>query len=574
MTIGSITTLLIQPGASDISKVLKAYSHHPVPAYNIAAIEIVYSESLNRMFYSNMKIMNSRQGNSKYIPEWKSKAEGDEKEYREATYREVEQLSAAYTDPNAPNVGLLPMWHGTSDQVCNFIFSGGYGIFTSNNPQVVTDEGFFGKGIYTAYEAEYSFRAYAKKHGKDAVLVLNWVSYFGIYPVMYEDMPKLQGRMGGFDQSDAHYIQVVPLNPDDSNEINYYPRQFNQVAAYREMVVFGPAQCLPRYRVKLIPSRPSYCFDNTALMTYQMALDFLNIHQYGSVATAFEEAEKAGYPASAIRLHWLYSGASGIIAQNIDACQKIQPPIKETLAALKYKASFRGENEKEAQFVLAWCYQQGFGVEVNHAKAAQYYWIAATQGHRDAQYHLGLCCATGIGVKQDMNQAILYYQQAAAQGHAHASYLLSQCYAFGLGVLPDPIKSAHYEQAAKKGNHPHLAGKTVLPVIQSPGLEDKKTILRLEQALEQKTVELQQMESAIVEKEQQLKQQVLQLKAHLEQWSMKQQKMRAEITKQLPSVELVEKQEAEESGSKKLNLSQEKNIKLAVKQPRLYWRRG
>ena len=174
------------------------------------------------------------------------------------------------------------------------------------------------------------------------------------------------------------------------------------------------------------------------------------------LSQAFEEAQDAGHPAACIRLHWLHSGGSGIIPANLAELVKYQTPPKETITWLKQKANFRGENNQEAQFNLAWCHQHGLGVEANLTKAAQYYWVAATQGHRDAQYQLGVCCASGIGVKQDMRQAIVYYEQAAKQGHVHAHYVLSQCYALGLGVLPDATKAKTHQQAAQKGRHPQL----------------------------------------------------------------------------------------------------------------------
>ena len=213
---------------------------------------------------------------------------------------------------------------------------------------------------------------------------------------------------------------------------------------------------MPRYQVKLVKNAPKPSVDDSAITSYQMGLDFFGLGQYAQVFQAFEDAYDAGHLAACIRLHWLHSGSSGIIPANPSELAKYAMPPKETMAWLKQKANFRGENDQEAQFNLGWCYQNGLGVEVNPAKAAQYYWVAATQGHRDAQYQLGVCCSSGVGVKQDMRQATVYYEQAAKQGHVHAHYVLSQCYAFGLGVLPDAAKAATHRQAAQKGRHPQL----------------------------------------------------------------------------------------------------------------------
>jgi TPR repeat protein len=475
--------VLIQPGAADIVKVLQAYSHHPVPAYNIASIEIMYNEQLNRLFYGHMKMMNNRKGNLKYVPSWKNTAPGEEKQWREETHAQLKQLSAAYRDADMSNIMILPLWHGSSDDVSDYIFNMGYGIFTSNDPKFVTDEGFFGKGVYTAHEAEYAFRSYAKKHGNKAVLLLNWVSIFEAYPVIDGDMPKLQGKMGGYDQCDAHFIPVrSDLHPHTDT---YYPCAQDQAQDYHEIVVFTPAQCLPRYRVKLIQSAPQPGIDDAASVSHQMALDCLGLGQYAMVGNAFEDAASAGHPGAVIRLHWLHSGSSGVIPADMHEWQKYQTLPKSSLEFLKHKANFRGENDQESQFNLAWCYQHGLGVELNLAKAAQYYWVAAVQGHRDAQYQLGICCAAGIGVKQDMRKAIVYYEQAATQGHVQAHYVLSQCYESGLGIASDAKKSLEHKQAAQKGNHPKLAGVGLASLTPTTNTEDKKTIVRLEQTIKQ-----------------------------------------------------------------------------------------
>ena len=240
--------VLIQPGASDIVKVLKAYFHHPVSGYNIASIEIVYNEQLNRVFSGNMITMNKRKGNVKFTPTWKTQPASLEKQHREATYQVLQPLAERHRDSNVPNILLLPLWHGTSEEVAQHIFNTGYGIFNSNNPVFVTDEGYFGRGVYTAHEAEYSYRCYAQKYGDKAVLLLNWVSTFEAYPVIDGDMENLKGKPLGYDSCDAHFIPVRSNQHPNTNL--YYPCASHEKSQYLEMVVFNPAQCLPRYQVK------------------------------------------------------------------------------------------------------------------------------------------------------------------------------------------------------------------------------------------------------------------------------------------------------------------------------------
>jgi hypothetical protein len=531
--------VVIQAGASDIVKVLKAYFPHPVVGYNIASIEIIYNESLNRMFYFQAKTMNARKGNPKFTATWKTQTTGAEKEHREATHQSLQKLAEPYGDSSMPNVMILPLWHGTSEEVSEHIFNTGYGIFNSNDPNFVTDQGYFGRGVYTAYEAEYSYRCYAQKHGDKAVLLLNWVCSLEAYPIVDGDRPRAEGKPLGYDNCDAHFIPVH--SNQHPNSVIYDACSPNQNPHYREMVVFNSAQCLPRYRVKLIKNTPQPAIDDISTAHYQMGLEVLGVGQYAQVSNVFEEAQDAGHPAARIRLHWLHLGASGVIPANAQKLAKFQTVSKETLAWLKRKASFRCENDQEAQFNLAWCYQQGLGVEINLAKAAQYYWVAATQGHRDAQYQLGVCCASGIGVKKDMDKAIFYYEQAAKQGHVQAHYVLSQCYALGLGVLSDATKAAFHQQAARKGRHPLLIGQSMGSALSSPvtttmggGITTTTTttamtnttsidtatrtkeILQLRNILAQKELQWVQKDTQLIQKESEFKQQIEQTKQQKE----------------------------------------------------------
>jgi len=283
--------------------------------------------------------------------------------------------------------------------------------------------------------------------------------------------------------------------------ITIHTRKQNQAHQYNEIVVFTPAQCLPRYRVKLIQNTPQAAIDDT--LCYQMVLDFLGLGPYESVANAFEDAATAGHPGASVRLHWIYSGASKVISADSQALQNYQTLQTSSIEWLKCKANFRGGNDQESQFNLAWSYQHGLGCELNLAKAAQYYWIAAVQGHRDAQYQLGACCAVGVGINPDMHQAITYYELAAAQGHAHAHYVLLQCYELGLGIQENTAKALMHKQAAQKGKHPHLAGigsPPMSPVIISPNAV-------LEQEIKQLKLQLTQQESKLKEKEHQFKRQ-------------------------------------------------------------------
>ena len=110
-----------------------------------------------------------------------------------------------------------------------------------------------------------------------------------------------------------------------------------------------------------------------------------------------------------------------------------------------------------AQFNLGFCYAQGHGVARDKIQAAQWYRLAAEQGHGEAQYRLGLYCedegvkdapevATHWYFKKE-NEAAKWYSEAAMQGHSEAQYRL------GLLCIEesefDPDKFAFDREAAE-----------------------------------------------------------------------------------------------------------------------------
>jgi TPR repeat protein len=448
---------LIPAEVADVQKVLLAYQHHPVDQYDIASVEIIYNPNLEGLFKCNMSMLNTRVSNAKYNPTWANACQGNELVFRQSIVADYKRLAAPYTDMSVPHVKLLPLWHGTRDNIAQYIFNGGYGIFTANDPRFVTDEGFFGKGIYSAYEAEYSFRAYAAKHGSEAVLLFNWVSFFEAYPVIYKDMAQLRGVIGGQSQCDAHF---VPVRSDQHPNTDVYDAcEWGEQSQYTEVVVFNEAQCLPRYRVKLQRRAIAAPFILPALQWHQVALDAWARGDYEQARPAFEQAAGQACALSFVRLHWLSTGGSEIISGALDIaprwaehCARVFPELK------RYAAPFE-RNDAEAQFLVAWCYAQGLGVSKDIAEAAKYYWMAAEQNHADAAYQLAECCNSGEGVDKSMELAIAYYQKAAAGGHVHANYKLGQLYALGFGIAPNPELAAHYRKAAEERHHPLLKSK-------------------------------------------------------------------------------------------------------------------
>lgn len=107
----------------------------------------------------------------------------------------------------------------------------------------------------------------------------------------------------------------------------------------------------------------------------------------------------------------------------------------------------------EAQYDLAICYKNGFGIEQSLEKTVEYYAKAAIQGLVDAQYNLGLCYAKGLGISKDMKKAVEWWTKAADQNDNLALYNLGVCYENGVGVEQNRAKATEmWLKSAKAGN--------------------------------------------------------------------------------------------------------------------------
>ena len=262
--------LLMPGGPKDCQKVADYYSHHPVPGMDIRSVEVIYNSQMNRGFFSRLAMLQKRHNNKAFEPGWA-------KETNAAWRREVHALSndmaKPYQDDDFPNVKLLPVWHGTQREVLESLFSSGYANLAK------TDSGFFGKGLYSAHEAEYSYRVYSK--GKGA-LILNWVGFFSAYPTIDGDMNTLAGG-ANYQNYDAHFVPVVPVS-NNPKETTYYPTKPKQKHTYTEVVVFDSSQCLPRYLVELQPSLPK------AINSAANSQGFFNAKQAGKLSAQYFKA--------------------------------------------------------------------------------------------------------------------------------------------------------------------------------------------------------------------------------------------------------------------------------------------
>jgi TPR repeat protein len=86
-------------------------------------------------------------------------------------------------------------------------------------------------------------------------------------------------------------------------------------------------------------------------------------------------------------------------------------------------------------------HRDGLGVEQNYEEAANYYRMAADQGHIAAMFSMAAMYETGEGVAQNYEEAFRWYRLAAGQGHPSSQNNLGLMYESGLGVAVNPLRA-------------------------------------------------------------------------------------------------------------------------------------
>jgi len=232
--------VLIDASAKDLKKVCEFYLHGAVPGYDVKSIRVIYNPDLNQTFARTLPLIQHRHGQAAFAPKWSQETN---KEWRSEVHSSLEQMAASYRDSDYPNVKLLPVWHGTKAAILLSLFKTGFAALAS------TDEGYFGKGLYSSWEPQYAYETYCQ-----GALLVNWVAFYSAYPVIDGDMDKLMGKPA-YQNYDAHFVPVVPQFPDPDCA-SFIPCKPKQKHRYQEIVVFDSARCLPRYLVELQPSFP------------------------------------------------------------------------------------------------------------------------------------------------------------------------------------------------------------------------------------------------------------------------------------------------------------------------------
>lgn len=99
------------------------------------------------------------------------------------------------------------------------------------------------------------------------------------------------------------------------------------------------------------------------------------------------------------------------------------------------------------------CYELGWGVAVDSARATECYRVAAARGLPEAMYNYGTSLALGEGVAEDREAALGWLKRAAAQGFAKAENFVGSFHEDGWATPRDLLAAAQcYKRAAAGGD--------------------------------------------------------------------------------------------------------------------------
>lgn len=126
---------------------------------------------------------------------------------------------------------------------------------------------------------------------------------------------------------------------------------------------------------------------------------------------------------------------------------------KDYATAARLLPKFALQGDAEAQNILGFMYEKGYGVTKDEAEAVAWYRKSAIQGYVQAQNNTGIMYYNGKGVKEDNAEALRWFRKAADQGHPVAQFFLGEIYEKGYGVTIDKAEAVRwYRKSAEQGD--------------------------------------------------------------------------------------------------------------------------
>jgi len=135
----------------------------------------------------------------------------------------------------------------------------------------------------------------------------------------------------------------------------------------------------------------------------------------------------------------------------VDCFKKGKPYYKEAVYWFQ-KAAW--QDYKAAYIELAYCYENGFGVEKNDSMAVEYFKLAAPYSNGNVQCDLAYHYEKGIGTSVNYTEAFYWYKKAALQGSVIAMNNLASLYRYGEGVKKDEKQSFYWQKKAAEQGDP------------------------------------------------------------------------------------------------------------------------
>jgi len=168
-------------------------------------------------------------------------------------------------------------------------------------------------------------------------------------------------------------------------------------------------------------------------------------------------------------------------------------PMDKKEALFWYQKS-ASQNYSRAFYTLAFCYENGQGVDQSFTEAAAFYKKAADLGFTQSKVNLACYYWKGQGVEKDMAKAVQMWEEVGSQ-HAQSLYNLGICYENGMGVKKNSKRAESlYEEAAKMGEDNAKISLAVLRMKRSPSKRSaEKAYGLILEALSNKTIQSTQV---------------------------------------------------------------------------------
>jgi len=173
---------------------------------------------------------------------------------------------------------------------------------------------------------------------------------------------------------------------------------------------------------------------------YNKGVDCYEIGDYAKAVEYWAQVAELGFVNAQYNLAVCYDNGYGV--------------AKDFEKAVYWYDKAAQQNDLKSQYNLGVHYYNGKGVTKDYKMAVYWYTKAAERGFPDAQVNLGVCYENGLGVEvQSYSRAVIWYRKAAEQGLAIAQYNLGVCYERGNGIEQnEELAIKWYLLSAKQGN--------------------------------------------------------------------------------------------------------------------------